>query len=44
MGQIAAKLLLDMIEQNQDNSEVDDVVMRPTLIVRQSTTTPPKVL
>lgn len=38
MGNIAANLLLDMIEQNRESSEVDDVIMRPTLIVRQSTT------
>lgn len=41
MGQNAANLMLDMIEQNRDSSEVDDVIMEPTLIVRQSTSVPP---
>ncbi|MCL4297413.1 MAG: LacI family transcriptional regulator [Anaerolineae bacterium] len=41
MGRTAANLLLDMIEQNQTSSEVDDVILRPTLLVRQSTAAPP---
>lgn len=41
MGQTAANLLLDMIEQNRQIPEVDDVILRPTLIVRQSTAAPP---
>jgi LacI family transcriptional regulator len=41
MGQTAANLLLDMIEQNRTSPEVDDVVLRPNLIVRQSTGAPP---
>jgi LacI family transcriptional regulator len=41
MGQTTANLLLDMIEQNRPSSQVDDVIMRPELIVRQSTTRPP---
>ncbi len=41
MGQNAANLLLDMIEQNRESSEVDDVVMQPSLVVRQSTSVPP---
>jgi DNA-binding LacI/PurR family transcriptional regulator len=41
MGQITANLLLDMIEQNQDRSEVDDIMLPPTLIIRQSTAPPP---
>ena len=40
MGQTATNLLLDMIEQNRESSEVDDVIMKPSLIIRQSTTTP----
>lgn len=40
MGQTAANLLLDMIERNQPSSEVDDIIINPALIVRQSTTTP----
>lgn len=42
MGQTAGNLLLNMIEQNQPSSEVDDIIITPTLIVRQSTTTPPE--
>lgn len=41
MGQTAANLLLDMIEQNRTSPEVDDIVLRPNLIVRQSTGAPP---
>lgn len=41
MGQSAANLLLDMIEQNRESSEVSDVVLSPTLVVRQSTSVPP---
>jgi DNA-binding LacI/PurR family transcriptional regulator len=37
MGQIAANLLIDMIEQERSSSEVEDVIMSPTLVVRQST-------
>jgi LacI family transcriptional regulator len=43
MGQITANLLLDMIEQNRESSDVDDVILSPTLIVRQSTTVPPRL-
>jgi len=43
MGQITANLLLDMIEQNRDRSEVEDVMLRPTLIIRQSTAPPPNL-
>ena len=42
MGQTAANLLLDMIEQNRESSEVDDVIMRPVLIARRSTAMPPQ--
>ena len=41
MGRTAANILLDMIKQDLEASEVDDVVLKPTLIVRQSTSTPP---
>lgn len=37
MGRVAATLLLDMIEQQQDRSRVSDVVLTPTLVVRRST-------
>jgi LacI family transcriptional regulator len=43
MGQTAANLLLDMIEQNRESPDVNDVVLRPTLVVRQSTAAPPKL-
>jgi len=43
MGQLAANLLLDMIEQNRKNSEVEDIVMNPTLIIRQSTAAPSSI-
>jgi len=41
MGRIAANLLFDMIEREQHSAEVEDVILRPTLIVRQSTAGPP---
>jgi DNA-binding LacI/PurR family transcriptional regulator len=37
MGQVAANLLLDMIEQRLDSAQVEDVVLSPTLVTRQST-------
>ena len=37
MGRTAAELLLDMIEHNRDRAEVDDVVLQPRLVVREST-------
>jgi DNA-binding LacI/PurR family transcriptional regulator len=37
MGRLAADLLLDMIDQGRESADVDDVVMTPTLVVRQST-------
>lgn len=36
MGQAATNLLIDMIEQNRSSSEVEDVVLIPTLVIRQS--------
>lgn len=41
MGQAAANLLLDMIEQERERSEIDDVVLTPSLVVRQSTAARP---
>jgi DNA-binding LacI/PurR family transcriptional regulator len=41
MGRTAAALLLDMIERDQAGDEVDDVVLQPELIVRDSTARPP---
>lgn len=37
MGQTAARLILDMIEQKQESAQVADIVLQPTLVVRQST-------
>jgi LacI family transcriptional regulator len=41
MGRKAASLLLDMIESDRSGSEVEDVIVQPTLIVRDSTARPP---
>ena len=41
MGEAAADLLLDMIEHDQERSEVEDVILEPALVVRQSTGPPP---
>jgi DNA-binding LacI/PurR family transcriptional regulator len=40
MGYTAAKLLLDMIEQRLVSADVNDIVLQPQLVVRQSTTIP----
>jgi DNA-binding LacI/PurR family transcriptional regulator len=40
MGQVAANLLLDMIEQGVDSAQVEDIVLTPTLVTRQSTAAP----
>jgi DNA-binding LacI/PurR family transcriptional regulator len=40
MGRIAASLLLDMIETDRSGDDVEDVVITPTLIVRDSTAAP----
>ena len=37
MGRAAGTLLLDMIERNLESSEIDDIVIAPSLVVRQST-------
>jgi len=40
MGRAAANLLLDMIEQERSGDDIEDVVLEPTLVVRQSTAPP----
>jgi LacI family transcriptional regulator len=40
MGQAAANLLIDMIEQGRESHDVEDIVITPTLVVRQSTAAP----
>jgi DNA-binding LacI/PurR family transcriptional regulator len=40
MGRAAARLVLDMIEGRRPAAEVSDVVLAPTLVVRQSTSPP----
>lgn len=40
MGRVAARLLLELADNDLDRDAVNDVVMAPTLVVRQSTTTP----
>lgn len=40
MGKTAANLLFDMIEQDRGSSEVDDVILEPLLVVRESTGAP----
>lgn len=37
MGESTANLLLNMIEQEQDAAAVHDVILSPTLVIRQST-------
>jgi LacI family repressor for deo operon, udp, cdd, tsx, nupC, and nupG len=37
MGQRAAEMLLNMIEGDQDSATVEDAILTPTLVVRQST-------
>ena len=41
MGRRAASLLLDMIESDDGIERRDDIVLEPTLIVRDSTAPPP---
>jgi DNA-binding LacI/PurR family transcriptional regulator len=41
MGREAAALLLDMIEADRDVEQVRDVIIQPTLVVRESTAPPP---
>jgi DNA-binding LacI/PurR family transcriptional regulator len=40
MGRIATEMLLDMIDNARDRSEVNDVVLSPQLVVRGSTAPP----
>jgi LacI family transcriptional regulator len=40
MGQVAASLLFTMIDENLNREEVSDVVLEPTLVIRQSTVAP----
>ena len=40
MGRIAATLLLDMIERDRAADEIEDIVLEPTLVVRESTAAP----
>lgn len=40
MGRIAATLLLDMIERDRAVDEIDDIILAPTLVVRESTAAP----
>lgn len=37
MGHVGASLLIDMIEHQKHSSEVDDIVLTPALVIRQST-------
>ncbi|HEV8697624.1 MAG TPA: substrate-binding domain-containing protein, partial [Candidatus Limnocylindrales bacterium] len=41
MGRTAAALLLDMIESDRTGDEVEDIVLEPSLVVRDSTARPP---
>jgi DNA-binding LacI/PurR family transcriptional regulator len=41
MGRIAANLLLDMVEERVAEADIHDVVVAPTLVVRQSTAPSP---
>ena len=41
MGRIAAELLFEMVAQGRHRSAVQDVVLTPTLVARQSTAPPP---
>ena len=41
MGRLATDLVLDMIERAEPGSETADIVVGPTLVVRQSTAPPP---
>jgi len=37
MGYVGANLLIDMIEQERDSSKVEDIILKPSLVVREST-------
>jgi DNA-binding LacI/PurR family transcriptional regulator len=40
LGRTAASLLLDMIETERSGDEVEDIVLQPTLVIRESTAPP----
>jgi LacI family transcriptional regulator len=40
MGRTATRLLLDIIDRDLDRHDVADVVLAPTLVVRESTAAP----
>jgi len=40
MGQVAAELLMGMIDKDLDRTHTDDVVLTPTLVARRSTAAP----
>lgn len=40
MGRTAATLLLDMVENDRAADQIDDIVLTPTLVVRESTAAP----
>lgn len=42
LGAVATTLLLDMIQQGRQSADVDDIVLTPTLVVRQTTAAPPR--
>ena len=44
MGEMAASLILDMIENQRPVEDVEDVVLTPRLVVRQSTGPPPNLM
>jgi DNA-binding LacI/PurR family transcriptional regulator len=43
MGRRATNMLLDMVERGTPGADVEDVVMKPRLVVRQSTAPVPRV-
>jgi DNA-binding LacI/PurR family transcriptional regulator len=40
LGRLAAEMLLDMIEHTRDSTTIEDIVLAPELIIRQSTAPP----
>jgi DNA-binding LacI/PurR family transcriptional regulator len=43
MGQTAAGLLLDMIEQELDRTAIEDIILTPSLVVRESSAAPASI-
>jgi LacI family transcriptional regulator len=41
MGRIAAQLILTMVDEERLSADVDDVILEPKLVVRQSTAPAP---